>query len=109
MAHCDNTACSSATTATLDSIDGLHSYTSIAIGADGLGLISYSDYDNHDLKVAHCDNTACSSATTATLDSVGLVGQYTSIAIGADGLGLISYFDDTNADLKVAHLGIGVP
>ena len=34
--------------------------TSITIGADGLGLISYLDATNDDLKVAHCDNTFCS-------------------------------------------------
>jgi len=78
-------------------------FTAVAIGADGLGLISYYDLTNFDLRVAHCSNTACSTATTATLDSTGAVGSYTSIAIGADGLGLISYRDNTNVDLKVAH------
>ncbi|MEE4270140.1 MAG: hypothetical protein V2I67_00600, partial [Thermoanaerobaculales bacterium] len=90
-------------TSTLDSVGAVGGYSSIAIGADGLGLISYYDDTNVDLKVAHCDNTACSSATTATLDSVGLVGLDTSIVIGTDGFGLISYFDHTNDVLKVAH------
>jgi hypothetical protein len=62
----------------------------VTIGADGLGLISYYDNTNDDLKVAHCSDVACSSATTATLDSIGNVGWYTSVTIGADGLGLIS-------------------
>jgi hypothetical protein len=90
-------------TATLDSTGDVGEYTSITIGTDGLGLISYYDNTNKDLKVAHCSNTACSTATTATLDSTGDVGQYTSITIGTDGLGLISYYDNTNHDLKVAH------
>ena len=34
-------------------------YTSITIGADGLGLISYFDSTNGDLKVAHCSNPFC--------------------------------------------------
>jgi len=34
-------------------------YTSITIGSDGLGLISYYDKSNGDLKVAHCGNPAC--------------------------------------------------
>ncbi len=50
--------------------------TSITIGADGLGLISYCDGTNGDLKVAHCANTACTSATTATLDSTADVGHF---------------------------------
>ena len=78
-------------------------YTSITIGADGLGLISYYDSTNGDLKVANCHNTECTSATTSTIDADGDVGQYTSITIGLDGLGLISYYDATNQNLKVAH------
>jgi hypothetical protein len=85
------------------------SYTSIAIGADGLGLISYHDQTNGDLKVAQCNDTFCTSATSTILDSAGDLGETTSIAIGTDGLGLISYWDVSNLDLKVAHLGIGVP
>ena len=75
----------------------------MTIGADGLGLISYYDAGNYDLKVAHCADVTCSSATPVTLDSGGDVGWYTSVTIGADGLGLISYSDYTNGDLKVAH------
>jgi len=79
-------------------------YSSMAIGTDGLGLISYLDYSMNDLKVAHCSNTACSSATSYALDStMGFVGGYTSIAIGTAGYGLISYFEQSNADLKVAR------
>jgi hypothetical protein len=83
--------------------DEVGEYTSVTIGADGLGLISYRDYTNSDLKVAHCDDLACTSATLTTLDSVGSVGEYTSVTIGTDGLGLISYYDNTNFHLKVAH------
>jgi hypothetical protein len=103
-AHCSNVACSAATTATLDSAGSVGYYTSVTIGADGLGLISYYDATNLDLKVAHCANVACSSADVVTsVDSIGNVGQYTSITIGADGLPLVSYHDATNGFLKVAH------
>jgi hypothetical protein len=85
----------------LDSAEDVGRYNSITIGADGLPVISYSDYTNHDLKVAHCNDLACSSAALATLDSAGNVGAYTSITIGADGLPVISYCDTNN--LKVAH------
>jgi hypothetical protein len=34
--------------------------TSVTIGADGLGLISYFDSTNGDLKVLQCENTFCS-------------------------------------------------
>jgi len=77
--------------------------TSAIIGADGLGLLSYFDETNTDLRVAHCNDVACSGATKTTLDSAGDVGRGSSVVLGADGLGLISYRDKTNGTLKVAH------
>lgn len=104
VAHCLDLLCGSVSSAaTVDGAANVGSYTSITIGGDGLGLISYYDNTNGDLKVAHCANAACSSATVATLDSAGDVGVYTSITIGVDGLGLISYEDVTNGHLKTAH------
>jgi len=75
----------------------------VAVGADGLGFISYYDATKGNLKVAHCANQTCTSATLTTLDNTGKVGQDTSVTIGADGLGLISYRDMTNRTLKLAH------
>jgi len=91
------------TLTTLDSTGHVGRYTSVTVGADDLGLISYYDDTNLDLKVAHCSDVNCTSATLTTLDSAGTTGLYTSVAVGADGLGLISYFDGTNGDLKAAH------
>jgi preprotein translocase subunit Sec61beta len=104
VAHCNDIACSGATIATVDnSSEVVGGYNSITVGADGLGLISYYDGSNYDLKLAHCNDVACSSATLGNLDWTNIVGQHTSITIGADGLPLISYFDQTNSALKVAH------
>jgi hypothetical protein len=104
VAHCADLLCTTADQITTLDSAGLVGYSSsVEIGADGLGLISYNDWTNGDLKVAHCDDVACTSATISTLDSAGVVGRYTSVAIGADGLGLISYHDYTDRDLKVAH------
>jgi hypothetical protein len=36
-----------------------HKGSIVTIGADGLGLISYLDSSNSDLKVAHCSNVTC--------------------------------------------------
>jgi hypothetical protein len=104
VAHCADLACSSATRSAVESATNVGAASSLAIGPDGLGLISYWDYQNADLKVAHCSSIACFTATAATVDSSGGdVGRDTSIVIGGDGLGLIGYSDATNGDLKVAH------
>lgn len=78
-------------------------YTSIAIGADGLPIISYRSVGaSVGLKVAHCNDLTCSGDAEYMLDT-GDVGQFSSITIGTDGFPIISYYDAANDDLKVAH------
>jgi len=89
-----------ATQTVLDYGDKMGQYTSIAIGPDGFGLISYRDGLNNTLKVAHCLDTPCTTATAAVID---VDGAETSIAIGSDGRGLISYYDSLSQQLRVAH------
>ena len=102
VAHCSNTLCTSSTITTLDGTgDNVGAYSSIAIGADGLALISYRDATNTALKVAHCSNINCTSATISTIDTVDSINI--SVAFGPDGLGLISYYENVNANLRVAH------
>ncbi|MFQ5526389.1 MAG: hypothetical protein ACE5GX_09030 [Thermoanaerobaculia bacterium] len=98
VAHCDDLRCSSATRTSVDDASGP---TSLTIGADGLGLISY--HSGGQLKVAHCTDLSCTSATLSVLDT-GNVGSRSSITIGVDGKGLISYYDlGSGGHLKVAH------
>ena len=86
VAKCGDASCSPAfvTLRTLDSIGDVGRYTSIAIGADGLPVISYDDSTNGDLKVAKCGDTTCSpaSVTLRTLDSTGRCGRLQLLAIG---------------------------
>ena len=104
VAHCTNLVCSAFATGTVDASGKVgDSQTSVTVGTDGLGLISYYEGTSGDLDVAHCSNLACSSATTTAIDSTGDVGRSSSIAVGADGLGLVSYSDSTNTRLRVAH------
>jgi hypothetical protein len=75
---------------------------SIAVGADGLGLVAYAG--GGALKVAHCSNAACTAATLSTLDTIGASPGYVALAIGTDGRGVIAYFDrDPEDALRVAH------
>jgi hypothetical protein len=105
VAHCTNPMCTESTKTNVDT--GFVGATSIAIGSDGLGVISYYS-TGLDLKVAHCTNVTCGAATTSTVDTFGDVGDLNSIAVGADGLPLISYVGpgliSPNA-LRVIHCG----
>ncbi len=78
--------------------------TSIAIGNDGLPVISFKNISAGTLVVAKCANAACTGEATITTvdDPVNSVGGFSSIAIGADGFPVISYHDDTAKSLKVA-------
>jgi hypothetical protein len=103
-AKCVNAACTgSATITTVDNGSGAGQYSAIAVGADGLPVMSYFEAASGDLKVAKCVNAACTgSATITTIDSSGIVGEYAAIAIGTDGFPVVSYYDGTNFHLKVA-------
>ncbi len=106
VAKCLNAACTGVPTlTTLDAVGLVGEYTSIAIGVDGLPIISYQDSanTNDDLKVAACGNIDCTGgASIVVVETPGNVGQFTALAIGADVLPIISHLDATNLDLRVA-------
>ena len=89
---------------------GANSTIAMAIGSDGLPVISFYDQTQNDLILARCANQNCyvnpSTGATSTsrnaVDTVGDVGAFTSLAIGADGMPVMSYIDVTNSILKVA-------
>jgi len=58
-AYCNNITCTSATLSALDQTGDVGNYNSIAIGADGLPIISYIDATNSALKTIHCGNDLC--------------------------------------------------
>ncbi|MDZ4813827.1 MAG: hypothetical protein SGI99_14620 [Pseudomonadota bacterium] len=106
-AKCLNAACTGA--ATISTVDDpvvnlVGFYTALAVGSDGLPVISYQDLSASTLKVAKCLNAACSGATTISTvdDPVNLVGSFTAIAVGSDGLPVIGYLDFSANSLKVA-------
>jgi len=85
----------------------------VAIGSDGLGLISYYDETYGDLRVAHCENTNCTTVTTTAPGTFSIasnnVGMFTSVTIDSDGMGLISYWGHTNQGLLTVRLSVPQP
>jgi hypothetical protein len=101
VAKCGDPACSPFNTlfAEVDPAGGAH--VAIAIGADGLPVISHQ---KGGLSVVKCGDAGCVSGNTHTVvDSAATVGKNTSIAVGTDGLPVIAYYDDfPNRALKAA-------
>jgi len=103
------------TITSVDTDGNVGRHPSVAIGVDGMPVISYFDQTNTNLKVAHCGDASCTTATLTTVDDSGSVGDYSSLAIGDDGLPIISYRDAArvcqpplalicnNGMVKVAH------
>jgi len=110
VTHCGNAACTagnSSIAADAPLYGSVGSFTSLAIGVDGLPIISHQDSDAWALRVTHCGNVTCSAGNTSTTvdDPANIVGYQTSIAIGVDGLPIISHLDSTAGTLKVAKCG----
>jgi hypothetical protein len=110
VTHCGNAACTNGNVSTTvdDPVNYVGFDTSIAVGSDGLPIVSYRDVNGGSLRVTHCGNLACTTGNlTTTVDdpASGVVGAFTSIAIGTDGLPVISHQDVTAGALRVTHCG----
>lgn len=108
VAHCTTVTCSASDAAV--QLDGTANdvgrYGSIAIGTDGLPIISYRFVTAQALRVAHCGNRTCTAGNVyTTVDAAAGSDGFTSIAIGSDGLPVISYYGVTNQALRVLHCG----
>jgi predicted regulator of Ras-like GTPase activity (Roadblock/LC7/MglB family) len=104
VTHCGNAACTTGNVSTSvdDPANAVGQFTSVAIGADGLPIISHLDGTANALRVSRCIDVACTAAVSANVDDpAAAVGAYTSIAIGADDLPIISHFDVTHGALRV--------
>jgi hypothetical protein len=106
-AKCVNPSCGAASVVTTvddHPVNTVGTHTSIAIGADGLPVISYYDSTAGALKVAKCVNANCTGLNVITTvdNPPNDVGRDTAIGIGTDGLPVISYRDATAGMIKVA-------
>jgi hypothetical protein len=109
VTKCGNPACTAGNVSTTvdDPANGVGGYTSIAIGADGLPVISHGDFTAGALRVTKCGNPACTAGSVSTTvdDPDHSVGRFSSIAIGADGWPVISHYDLTAGALRVTKCG----
>jgi hypothetical protein len=77
---------------------------SLAIGADGLPVMSYWDITDGNLKFARCVDSACRRpAQIRVLDTTGSTGRFSDIGIGSGGLPVISYVSSSTLELRLAR------
>lgn len=109
VTQCGNQACNVAnvTTTADNPSNEVAAFTSTAIGADGLPIISHHDRTAGALRVTHCGNAECTADNVSTTvdDPANEVGWYSSIAIGTDSLPIVSHYDANSATLRVTHCG----
>ena len=92
LVHCTTVDCSANDTPiTLDSVDDVGRYSSIAIGTDGFPVVTYHDNTNKNLKLVHCTRVDCSANDTPIILDPTSVQKETSVAIGTDGFPVVGY------------------
>ena len=84
---------------TLESLVTSQSATSIAIGNDGLPVISF--INNGKLKLYKCSNIDCTAGWSRILDTVTNAFYFAPISIGPDGFPAIAYSDFNNGAVKL--------
>lgn len=96
-ALCGDPACSDRakiTTTTVDNTADQGQYVSLAVGSDGLPVMSYRDPTFNRLIVTRCFSMLCNGATDGAVLSSGDyagAGIYSSIEIGVDGFPLVAH------------------
>jgi hypothetical protein len=107
VTHCGDADCSSGNTLELvDDPEADGNDSSLAIGIDGMPIISFLGANSNELVVVHCEDFTCETRDDPErIDMTGINGFDSSIAIGAVGLPVIAYREVSNSDLLVAHCG----
>lgn len=105
VTHCATPTCSTFSVTLADAPAGgnVGRDSDVAIGTDGLPVISHWDYAAQALRVTHCGNLRCQSGNISTTvdDPAGAVGSHTAIAVGVDGFPVIAHRDATAQALRV--------
>jgi hypothetical protein len=106
VAKCGNASCSAGnviSTLAGSTADRVGEFSAIAIGNDGLPIISFYATTATALRIIKCNDAACTGGDESmlTLDDDAAVGRDSAIAVPADGIPVLSYYDQTRRVLRV--------
>jgi hypothetical protein len=59
VTKCDDAACTTAATTTADGASSLGNFNALAIGSDGLPVVSHFDSATSDLRITKCNSRSC--------------------------------------------------
>lgn len=90
IAHCNDIQCSSFTSITPDPAAYVPYPAAITVGADGLALVAYADWNAETENVARCADLVCSSAPAHPIRT-SVVDATVAAATGIDGFGFFVY------------------
>jgi hypothetical protein len=106
---CGNAACSAGnvTTTVDDPANPVGEYNSLAIGWDGLPVVSHFEAVTNRLRVTKCGNATCTADNITTIvdNPAASVGFFTSLAIGADGVPIVAHAMEPNSQLRITKCG----
>jgi len=107
VAHCGDPTCtpSEATVSTVDnSANDVGERPAIAIGADGLPVISYFDNTADDLYVAKCNDHQCAGGDeTLTVVAPDNEGAFNDIVVSEAGLPIVAFQDVANDTMEIVR------
>lgn len=110
IAHCVDSACTSASIAILDrgqssEGSGVGADTAITIGPDGLPIVAFRDGDEFALKIARCSDERCTQAVVSTVvhEAGRDPGHSTGMRIAPDGSLVFAYADWSDDGIYVAR------
>ena len=105
ITRCGDVACVSNQSSTIDApAGGAGAYAAIAIGLDGLPVVSHRTNSSQALRITHCGNAGCTAGNVSTTVPGAFGGTLSSIAVPADGRPVISHVNGLD-ELMVTHCG----
>jgi hypothetical protein len=109
VTRCGNPSCSAGNVSQTidDPAESVGAYSSIALGADGLPVISHRDNTAGGLRVTKCGNATCTAGNVSTtIDTLGAqVGYFTSIEVPSDGLPVVAHYNNAAGAPRVTKCG----